>query len=174
MTERTNAGFFATLATFPDQPQDLEADLIGFALRLDPDCICSRDGKFLRRLIQNEGERYPELFAAWREHGPGRTWAAIAARFARLAHAGYLDDRGSRPRRAPVPGLVNAERRRRSCWAARRPMPRSGPLVTNAVGTFLRAFGPDSAKPARRGSSRGESTPPDLRKRSRRTAVAMS
>ena len=53
--------------------------------------MCSRDGKFLRRLVQNEGERYPELFAGWREDGPGKTWAALAARFARLAHAGYLD-----------------------------------------------------------------------------------
>ena len=54
-------------------------------------CVCSRDGKFLRRLIQNEGERYPELFAGWREDGPGKTWAALAARFARLALAGHLD-----------------------------------------------------------------------------------
>ena len=91
MTERTNAGFFATLATFPDHPRDLEADLTAFAFRLNSNCVCSRDGKFLRRLIQNEGERYPELFAGWREDGPGKTWAALAARFARLAHAGYLD-----------------------------------------------------------------------------------
>src|SRR6185369_651287 len=81
----------ATLATFPDHPQDLEAELTAFAVRLSMNCVCSRDGKFLRRLVQNEGERYPELFAAWREDGPGKTWAALAARFARLAHAGYLD-----------------------------------------------------------------------------------
>jgi len=31
VTERTNADFFATLATFPDHPQDLEADLSAFA-----------------------------------------------------------------------------------------------------------------------------------------------
>jgi AcrR family transcriptional regulator len=91
ITERNNAGVFATLATFPDHPDDLEADLVAFAMRLSGNCICSRDGKFLRRLVQNEGERYPELFAAWREDGPGKTWAALAARFARLAHAGHLD-----------------------------------------------------------------------------------
>jgi AcrR family transcriptional regulator len=91
ITERSNAGVFATLATFPDHPDDLESDLIAFAMRLSGNCICSRDGKFLRRLVQNEGERYPELFAAWREDGPGKTWAALAARFARLAHAGHLD-----------------------------------------------------------------------------------
>jgi AcrR family transcriptional regulator len=91
VTERSNAGVFATLATFPDHPQDLEAELTAFAVRLSMNCVCSRDGKFLRRLVQNEGERYPELFAAWREDGPGKTWAALAARFARLAHSGYLE-----------------------------------------------------------------------------------
>ena len=91
VTERSNAGVFATIATFPDHPQDLESELVQFAVRLSMNCVCSRDGKFLRRLVQNEGERYPELFAAWREDGPGKTWAALAARFARLAHGGYLD-----------------------------------------------------------------------------------
>ena len=91
ITERSNAEVFATLATFPDHPADLEADLVAFAMRLSGNCICSREGKFLRRLIQNEGERYPELFETWREDGPGKTWAALAARFARLAHAGHLD-----------------------------------------------------------------------------------
>ena len=66
-------------------------ELTEFAVRLSMNCICSRDGKFLRRLVQNEGERYPELFADWREHGPGRTWAALAARLARLAHGGYIE-----------------------------------------------------------------------------------
>jgi AcrR family transcriptional regulator len=91
ITDRTNAGVFATLATFPDHPVDLEAELTDFAMRLNRNCICNRDGKFLRKLIQAEGERYPELFAPWRQDGPGKTWAALAARFARLAHAGHLD-----------------------------------------------------------------------------------
>jgi AcrR family transcriptional regulator len=91
ITERCNAGFFATLATFPDHPRDLEADLTEFAVRLSMNCVCSRDGKFLRRLVQHEGQRYPELFVAWREDGPGKTWAALAARFARLALGGYLE-----------------------------------------------------------------------------------
>ena len=91
ITERANAGVFATLATFPDQPRDLEADLTQFAIRLNRNCICNRDGKFLRKLIQTEGERYPELFETWRTDGPGKTWTALAARFARLAHAGYLE-----------------------------------------------------------------------------------
>lgn len=91
VTARSNAIFFETLSRFPDKPGDLEADLTAFAVRLRRDCIYNREGRYLRRLIQSEGERYPQLFADWHEYGPGKTWSALAARFARLALAGYLD-----------------------------------------------------------------------------------
>ncbi|TGU93775.1 TetR/AcrR family transcriptional regulator [Mesorhizobium sp. M00.F.Ca.ET.151.01.1.1] len=141
LTERCNAGIFATIATFPDQPGNLEADLIGFAVRLNQNCICNRDGKFLRKLIQTEGERYPELFAEWREQGPGRTWPAIAARFARLAYGGHLtiDDPDVAARQ--FLGLVNAELQTTFMLGG---TPREDEVVqsaTNGVRTFLRAFG---------------------------------
>lgn len=141
LTERCNAGIFATIATFPDQPGDLEADLIGFAVRLNQNCICNRDGKFLRKLIQTEGERYPELFAEWREQGPGRTWPAIAARFARLAYGGHftIDDPDVAARQ--FLGLVNAELQATFMLGG---TPREDEVVqsaTNGVRTFLRAFG---------------------------------
>lgn len=91
VTERINAEVFDTLTTFPDKPVDLHAELTDFAKRMACNCMCSRDGRFLRKLLQSEGERYPELFATWREDGPDRTNAALAARFARLALAGHLD-----------------------------------------------------------------------------------
>lgn len=91
ITERCNARAFSVLATFPDHPRDLQADLTAFAIRLNRNCLCDRDGRFLRRLLQNEGERYPELFSDWRENGPALVWDALAARFARLAHAGWLE-----------------------------------------------------------------------------------
>jgi len=90
MTERINAGIFETLATFPDRPTDLQADLAAFAERMFGKCVCSRDGKFIRKLIQSEGERYPELFFTWWNEGPARTNAALAARLARLALDGHL------------------------------------------------------------------------------------
>ncbi|RYG32655.1 TetR/AcrR family transcriptional regulator [bacterium] len=90
ITERINAEIFATLATFPDKPTRLNQELTDFAVRMASDCLCSRDGKFLRKLLLSEGERYPELFAAWREDGPDKTNAALAARFARLALGGHL------------------------------------------------------------------------------------
>ena len=141
LTERCNAGIFATFASFPDQPRDLEVDLIGFAVRMNQNCICNRDGRFLRKLIQTEGERYPELFAEWRDQGPGRTWPALAARFARLAHAGHLavDDPDVAARQFLA--LANAELQTTFMLGG---TPREDEVLqsaTNGVRTFLRAFG---------------------------------
>ena len=141
LTERCNAGIFATFASFPDQPKDLEADLIGFAVRMNQNCICNRDGRFLRKLIQTEGERYPELFAEWRDQGPGRTWPALAARFARLAHAGHLavDDPDIAARQFLA--LANAELQTNFMLGG---MPSEDEVLhsaTHGVRTFLRAFG---------------------------------
>jgi AcrR family transcriptional regulator len=141
VTERTNAGFFATLATFPDHPGDLEADLIAFAFRLNANCVCSRDGKFLRRLIQNEGERYPELFAGWREDGPGKTWAALAARFARLAHAGHLEIDDPDLAARQFLALVNADLHVTSMLGEKPDEAQLKRSAENAVRTFLRAYG---------------------------------
>jgi len=90
MTGRVNAELFATLATFPDRPRDLQAELVGFASRLAANCMCKPDNMALRKMIEAEGERYPELLTAWREHGPGKLACALAARLANLAHAGFL------------------------------------------------------------------------------------
>ena len=140
VTERCNTDFFATLATFPDHPQDLEADLAEFAFRLSANCVCGRDGKFLRRLLQTEGDRYPELFQGWRDDGPGKTWAALAARFARLAHAGYLDIDDPDLAARQFLALVNADLHVTSMLGE---MPGEVQLkrsAANAVRTFLRAY----------------------------------
>jgi len=140
VTERSNAGFFATLATFPDHPQDLEADLADFAFRLSANCVCGRDGKFLRRLLQTEGDRYPELFQGWREDGPGKTWAALAARFARLAHAGYLDIDDPDLAARQFLALVNADLHVTSMLGEMPEQPQLKRSAANAVRTFLRAY----------------------------------
>ena len=101
--DRANAMLFSILSTFPENPDNLEDDLTAFAVRLSRNCICNQDGKFLRRLVQSEGERYPHLFESWRQHGPGKIGTALAALFARLAHKGLLADRRFRPRRTAVP-----------------------------------------------------------------------
>ena len=140
LTERCNAGVFATIATFPDQPADLEADLIAFAVRLNRNCICNRDGRFLRKLIQAEGERYPELFAEWREQGPGRTWSALAARFARLAFTGHLSISDPDVAARQFLALVNAELQITFMLGG---VPTEEEVLrsaTNGVRTFLAAF----------------------------------
>ena len=140
LTERCNAGIFATIASFPDQPTDLEADLIAFAVRMNRNCICNRDGRFLRKLIQTEGERYPELFAEWREQGPGRTWSALAARFARLAFSGHLSIGDPDVAARQFFALVNAELQITFMLGG---VPTEEEVLrsaTNGVRTFLSAF----------------------------------
>jgi AcrR family transcriptional regulator len=155
ITERTNAGVFATLATFPDQPRDLEADLIDFAMRLNRNCVCNRDGKFLRKLIQTEGERYPELFETWRTDGPGKTWAALAARFARLAHAGYLEMDDPDVAARQFLALINADLQMSFVLGITPSEEELRTAATNAVRTFLRAYG----KPGRQASENAPSPP---------------
>jgi AcrR family transcriptional regulator len=141
LTERINAGFFETLGKFPDKPTDLQADLTAFAIRLNRNCICNRDGKFLNKLIQSEGERYPELFEEWREHGPGKTWAALAARLARLALAGHLelDDPDLAARQFMA--LIKADLHTSMMLGIMPPEAEVEASAAQAVKTFLRAYG---------------------------------
>ena len=148
LTERCNAGVFATISTFPDQPQELAADLVAFAMRLNRNCICNRDGKVLRKLIHTEGERYPELFAEWREQGPGRTWPALAARFARLAHAGHLDIADPDVAARQYLALVNAELQITFMLGGTPTDEEVMRSAANGVRTFLKAYG--RRQPARR------------------------
>jgi AcrR family transcriptional regulator len=141
LTERANAGIFATLATFPDQPVDLEKELVEFAVRLNRNCLCSGDGKYLRKLIEAEGRRYPELFASWREDGPSKTWAALAARFARLAHSGYLDLDDPDVAARQFLALVDADLKISMLLGDQPDEAAVRRAATNAVRTFLRAFG---------------------------------
>lgn len=91
ITERSSAGFFRVLDTFPVAPADLEAELTAFSSQLLRKAVCDPNGRWLRKLVETEGPRFPELFETWKEYGPGKKYPAIAARLAQLAHAGYLD-----------------------------------------------------------------------------------
>jgi AcrR family transcriptional regulator len=141
VTERINADIFDTLATFPDRPTNLEADLTAFAVRLTHNCICNRDGKFLRKLIQSEGERYPELFADWRVNGPAKVWSALAARFARLALSGHLDLDDPDLAARQFLALVNADLQTAMLLGDEMDDDFLVASAKNAVRTFLRAYG---------------------------------
>jgi AcrR family transcriptional regulator len=145
MTERINAGTFRTLGTFPDKPTDLQTELTAFAVRMFENCVCNRDGNFLRKLIQSEGERYPELFSAWLEEGPGRTTSALAARFARLAFDGHLaiDDPDLAARQFMA--LVRADLEPGMTLGVIFSKEDVERASANGVRTFLRAFGHHAA-----------------------------
>ena len=139
--DRANAMLFTTLSTFPEKPDNLEDDLIAFAVRLSHNCICNQDGKFLRKLVQSEGERYPHLFESWRQHGPGKIGTAMAALFARLAHKGLLqiDDFDVAARQFLA--LVNADLQMNTLFGATPTGDELDSAARNAVRTFMRAYG---------------------------------
>jgi AcrR family transcriptional regulator len=68
---------------------DVEADLRGLARRLLERVMQPRILQ-LRRLVIGEAGRFPELGQVFYEQGPGRTIAALAAVFERLAERGVL------------------------------------------------------------------------------------
>jgi TetR/AcrR family transcriptional repressor of mexJK operon len=69
---------------------DLEADLRGLARRQLALVMQPRLLR-LRRLVIGEADRFPELGRTFYERGPGRTIAALATAFERLAARGVLD-----------------------------------------------------------------------------------
>jgi AcrR family transcriptional regulator len=141
VTARSSARLFEVLGTFPDHPESLEQDLIGFALRLTSRCMCDESGTALQTLIENEGQRYPELFAAWKEYGPGKRWPAIAARFAKLAHEGLLEIEDANLAARQFMALIKADLPD-TIHLGQAPTDEELQLAaTNAVRTFMRAFG---------------------------------
>ncbi|WP_308936555.1 TetR/AcrR family transcriptional regulator [Rhizobium dioscoreae] len=91
ITEKSSADFFRVLDTFPVAPVDLEKELTEFSSLLLRKAVCDPNGRWLRKLLETEGSRFPELFETWKEYGPGKKYPAIAARLAQLALAGHLD-----------------------------------------------------------------------------------
>lgn len=140
--DRANAMLFSTLSTFPDKPDQLQDDLTAFAVRLTKNCLCNHDGKFLRKLVLSEGERYPHLFEAWRQQGPGKISTALGALFARLSHKGALqiDDFDLAARQFLA--LVNADLQMVTLFGGKPTDAELDSAAHNAVQTFLRAYAP--------------------------------
>lgn len=91
LTARMAAVCVDSMSAFPIDPSHLEDDLSDFAMRINRDCICSRDGYLLRRLVQCESARYPHLFTGWEEQGVAKAWGAVATGLEGLDRAGLLD-----------------------------------------------------------------------------------
>ncbi|MCD7060078.1 TetR/AcrR family transcriptional regulator [Pelagibacterium xiamenense] len=142
LTEYSSARFFAILETFPTEPRNLEQELTAFAKRLLEMSCCDQHGKWLLRLANMEGQRHPDLFAAWRQYGPGRKYPAIAARFAQLAHAGYLEVDDPTLAARQFMALVSADIRFDMQFGTRPSQAEVEANAESAVRTFLRAFAP--------------------------------
>jgi AcrR family transcriptional regulator len=140
ITTRTSADFFRLLETFPDRPKDLEAELTAFSVRLLTKYSCDPNNRWLVRMLQNEGSRYPELFATWREYGPGRKYPAIAARLAQLAYGGYLTLEDPEIAARQFMALLTAELRQDVQFGIVPPKAEIEAMASRAVKTFLRAF----------------------------------
>lgn len=138
---RADAMLFAVLSGFPDKPDDIEAELRAFSLSLNKNCLCNRDAKFLRRLIQNEGERYPHLFESWRKDGPGTLMNALAALFGRLSHSGVLDIDDFDVAARQFIALGNADLQMMIFFGQAPSDEQLESAARNAVRTFLKAYG---------------------------------
>ncbi|MET3924802.1 TetR/AcrR family transcriptional regulator [Devosia sp. 2618] len=141
VSARSSALLMAVIATFPDKPDDIEAALIDFGVRLVGRCMCDIDGRALAMLMEREAKRYPEFYATWKAYGPGQDWPVIAACFDKLARNGYLDiDDASLATRQFV-ALINADVRL-DAGPCQPPSDHSlREASTAGVKTFLRAFG---------------------------------
>jgi AcrR family transcriptional regulator len=141
VTARSSARLFQVVGTFPDKPEDLETELTEFAVRLTGQCMCDEDGTALRKLIENEGQRYPELFATWKEYGPGKNWPAISACFASIARNGELDIPDPNLAARHFMALINADLPNTIFMGQPPTEDELRSSARNAVHTFVRAFG---------------------------------
>ncbi|WEX74260.1 TetR/AcrR family transcriptional regulator [Sinorhizobium numidicum] len=138
--DRANATLFSILATFPENGDNLEDDLTAFAVRLNKNCICNHDGKFIRRLVQMEGERYPHLFEIWRKQGPGKIATALSALLARLAHVAPLKIDDFDLAAKQFLALISAELQMTNLFGGAPAEEELEKAARAAVRTFLRAY----------------------------------
>lgn len=138
---RANGALFSVLSTFPDKADNLEEDLTAFVIRFHKACLCSKDGRFLRRLIQTEGQRNPHLFESWRQQGPLKINSALAALLARLGVTGALDIDDYDLAARQFLALADADLRLPQLLGQPLTDEEIETSARNAVRTFLRAYG---------------------------------
>jgi TetR/AcrR family transcriptional repressor of mexJK operon len=122
---------------------DIEADLRGLARRLLARVMQPRILE-LRRLVIGEAGRFPELGRAFYEQGPGRTIAALATAFERLAAQGALELDDPRLAAAHFNWLVMSIPLNRAMFLGEDQAPGADELNGYAdagVRTFLAAYG---------------------------------
>lgn len=141
ITEKSSAGFFRVLDTFPVAPIDLERELTEFSAVLLRKAVCDPNGRWLRKLVETEGSRFPELFETWKEYGPGKKYPAIAARLAQLTLAGHLDIEDPALAARQYMALLATDLRINQQIGRPTPDEEVDRMAREATKTFLRAFG---------------------------------
>jgi len=144
---RADTALSSIVASFPERPDDMAVDLTAFATRLARNCLYSHDGMFLRKLLQSEGDRYPNLFDAWRKQAPGAPAAAISSLFSRLKAQGQLDIDDVALAARQFLALVNVDLQTTALFGGRSTEEEIEAAAGNAVRTFLRAYPPIAMRP---------------------------
>lgn len=143
---RTNGILFSILSTFPDKAGNLEEDLTAFLVRINCNCVCNHDGRFLRKLVQSEGERHPHLFESWRQQGPMKITTALAALLARLSLTGALEIDDFDVAARQFMALGNADLQMQLLLGESPSDAEIEAAARNAVRTFLKAYGKQPAR----------------------------
>ncbi|MDE1992743.1 MAG: TetR/AcrR family transcriptional regulator [Rhizobiaceae bacterium] len=143
VTGRVNMALFSVLSAFPDKPDDLRGELVNFAIHLNHNCLYSQDGRFLNKLVQCEGARYPQLFEAWKEQGPCKIGMALGAIFARLTHQGLLRIEDCDLASRQFSALINAELQMTTLFGGTATDEEIRLSAEHAVDMFLKAYGAD-------------------------------
>jgi len=143
---RANGMLFSILSTFPDKADNLEDDLSAFLVRLNKNCVCNHDGRFLRKLVQTEGERHPHLFQSWRQQGPLKVTNALAALFARLSIGGGLEIEDFDVAARQFLALGNADLQMLMLFGEKPTDEQIETAARNAARTFLKAYGKAPAR----------------------------
>lgn len=143
---RANAAVFELLATFPEAGDNLEAELVDFLVRLNRNCVLNKDGRFLRKLVQTEGARHPELFESWRRHGPLKLTSALGGCLARLAAKGVLEIDDFDVAARQLLALGHADIQMQILLGETPSEAQMESAARNAARTFLRAYGTSTTR----------------------------
>ncbi len=149
ITARTSAALTSTIASFPAIPGDIQTAMTEFASRLVRNCLCSHDGRFLRKLLQSEGARYPHLFEALRQKGAGLPADAVSVLFLRLKTTGVLEIDDADVAARQLVALIHADLQMTMLFGSAPEEDDVARAADNAVRTFLKAYpavAKDSAK----------------------------
>lgn len=138
--DKMATSLFEVLATFPRSGENLELDLIAFAVKMNTHCVKDPSSAFLRKLMQSDHEALELSRDICGLKGPAQATPAIAAQLALLALSGELEindpDLVARHYLALIQADIHHERLK------------GGPITdaiiekssVNGVRTFLRAF----------------------------------